>query len=154
MTMVPRCIECGQQVSTLLTEAGRSGVVLARCVHCSREADLYLESEYTILCLNLILCKIEAYRHLIFNSGYACTGRSLVHMTALVVILDASLLHCGDLGQWCGQIVHSLVIFWTYVFGCHSALKMLNQRCGYGEIYRALLLSSIARLGAPMILVW
>ena len=152
--MVPRCVECGQQVTNLLTEAGRSGVVLAKCTHCAKEADPYLEAEYTILCLNLILCKIEAYRHLVFNSEYGRSTRSLVHLTALVVFLDASLLHCGDLGEWCMRIMHTLVIFWAYAFGCHSALKMLNQRCGYGEIYRVLLLSSIARLGAPMILVW
>lgn len=152
--MASHCVECGHTLTHLLTEAGRSGVVLARCPQCGYEADKYLESEYTILCLNLILCKLDAYRHLIFNSGYARSPRSLTHLTALVAFLDASLVHCCDVGQWCLQIFHSAVIFWTYAFGCHSALKLLNQRCGFAEIYRTLLLSSIARLGAPMILVW
>ena len=147
-------MECGHPVPALLTDVGRGNLVVTTCSHCALVSDKYVEYEYTILCLNLILCKIGAYRHLIFNSDYGRTRKSLVHLTLLVSLLDASLTHCEDFKAWCCQTLHSLLLFTFFTLGCQSVMNVLNLKSNLSDTFRALLLSSIAKLGAPMMLVW
>ncbi|KAI5801405.1 Arv1-like family-domain-containing protein [Peziza echinospora] len=69
------CIECTTPVSTLYTpytnaddsSLGR-GVRLTQCPRCRGFADKYVEHDFVVLFIDLVLIKPQVYRHLLFNS--------------------------------------------------------------------------------------
>ena len=43
------------------------GVRLTQCPHCKKFADKYVEHDFVVLFIDLVLIKPEVYRHLLFN---------------------------------------------------------------------------------------
>ncbi|RKF72815.1 Protein arv1 [Golovinomyces cichoracearum] len=71
---MPICVECRYPVRTLYTEysgaADKSsghGVRLIVCQNCGRFCDKYVEHDYVILFIDLVLIKPQVYRHLLHN---------------------------------------------------------------------------------------
>ncbi|KAL7270994.1 hypothetical protein RUND412_006281 [Rhizina undulata] len=68
------CIECSYPVQSLYTaystaddrSLGR-GVRLTQCPRCKRFADKYVEHDFVVLFIDLVLIKPQVYRHLLFN---------------------------------------------------------------------------------------
>ncbi|KAF8245156.1 Arv1-like protein [Wilcoxina mikolae CBS 423.85] len=68
------CIECSYPVSSLYTayssaddhSLGR-GVRLTQCPRCKRFADKYVEHDFVVLFIDMVLIKPQVYRHLLFN---------------------------------------------------------------------------------------
>ncbi|TGZ82871.1 Arv1-domain-containing protein [Ascodesmis nigricans] len=68
------CIECTYPVASLYTayssaddrQLGR-GVRLTQCPRCRRFADKYVEHDFVVLFIDLVLIKPQVYRHLLFN---------------------------------------------------------------------------------------
>ncbi|RPA97873.1 Arv1-domain-containing protein [Choiromyces venosus 120613-1] len=68
------CIECSSPVQSLYTayssaddhSLGR-GVRLTQCPRCKRFADKYVEHDFVVLFIDLVLIKPQVYRHLLFN---------------------------------------------------------------------------------------
>eukprot|EP00919_Chromeraceae_sp_WS-2016_P014384 GHVR01033792.1.p1 GENE.GHVR01033792.1~~GHVR01033792.1.p1 ORF type:complete len:335 (-),score=-8.05 GHVR01033792.1:102-1106(-) len=61
------CVECGYSVRYLYKEFSKGSIRLARCEHCGGFADNYVETEYFVIFLDIILHRLQAYRHMIFN---------------------------------------------------------------------------------------
>jgi hypothetical protein len=71
---MPICITCRLPLSTLYTTYSRAddsslgkGVRLTQCPRCKRFADKYVEHDFVVLFIDLVLIKPEVYRHLLFN---------------------------------------------------------------------------------------
>lgn len=71
---MPICISCRTPVRTLYTTYSKAddralgkGVRLTQCPHCKKFADKYVEHDFVILFIDLVLIKAEVYRHLLFN---------------------------------------------------------------------------------------
>lgn len=71
---MPICIECRSPVPQLYTTYSKAddrslgkGVRLTQCPHCKRFADKYVEHDYVVLVIDLVLIKPQVYRHLLFN---------------------------------------------------------------------------------------
>ncbi|KAF1819677.1 ARV1-like protein [Dissoconium aciculare CBS 342.82] len=71
---MPICIECRYPVSTLYTTYSKAddkalgkGVRLTQCPRCKRFADKYVEHDFVVLFIDLVLIKPQVYRHLLFN---------------------------------------------------------------------------------------
>ncbi|KXL44691.1 hypothetical protein M433DRAFT_149644 [Acidomyces richmondensis BFW] len=71
---MPICIECRYPVSTLYTTYSKAddkalgkGVRLTQCPRCKRFADKYVEHDYVVQFIDLVLIKPQVYRHLLFN---------------------------------------------------------------------------------------
>ncbi|CCX34154.1 Similar to Protein arv1; acc. no. Q9HDX5 [Pyronema omphalodes CBS 100304] len=68
------CIECSYPVQSLYTayssaddkSLGR-GVRLTQCPRCKRFADKYVEHDFVVLFIDMVLIKPQVYRHLLFN---------------------------------------------------------------------------------------
>eukprot|EP00741_Cyanophora_paradoxa_P002435 tig00000076_g2360.t1 len=60
------CVECGAEVADLWSWKF-GALVLTRCKACGEVADKYLEFETVLKAFDLILHKIQIYRHLLFN---------------------------------------------------------------------------------------
>ncbi|KAG8098408.1 hypothetical protein GUJ93_ZPchr0013g34825 [Zizania palustris] len=63
----PRCIGCGRRVKTLFVQYSPGNIRLMKCDYCKAVADPYIECEFMIILIDLILHKTRAYRHLLFN---------------------------------------------------------------------------------------
>ncbi|RMJ28015.1 intracellular lipid transport [Aspergillus sp. HF37] len=71
---MPICIECSYPVSHLYSTYSRAddralgkGVRLTQCPRCQRFADKYVEYDFVVLFIDLVLIKPQVYRHLLFN---------------------------------------------------------------------------------------
>ena len=71
---MPICIHCRLPLPTLYTTYSRAddsslgkGVLLTLCPRCKRFADKYVEHDFVVLFVDLVLIKPEVYRHLLFN---------------------------------------------------------------------------------------
>ncbi|KXG46281.1 Arv1 protein [Penicillium griseofulvum] len=71
---MPICIECSYPVSHLYSAYSRAddrsqgkGVRLTQCPRCQRFADKYVEYDFVVLFIDLVLIKPQVYRHLLFN---------------------------------------------------------------------------------------
>lgn len=61
------CVECGSQVPNLYVEFSQENIKLTRCLSCNLVADKYIEYELVLVVIDIILHRIQAYRHILFN---------------------------------------------------------------------------------------
>jgi lipid intermediate transporter len=114
---MPICIACSTPVKNLYTTYSKAddrslgkGVRLTQCPHCKRFADKYVEHDFVVLFIDLVLIKPQVYRHLLFNR----LGRSDDK-------LDPSILRLGTL----------LVLFDVYI--TWARIEKFNPGLGPGS---------------------
>ncbi|ORX60282.1 Arv1-like protein [Hesseltinella vesiculosa] len=64
---MPTCVECGLAVHDLYTEYGKDNIRLTSCERCQQFADKYIEHDFVIIFIDMLLLKPQVYRHLLFN---------------------------------------------------------------------------------------
>ncbi|CAK9301311.1 unnamed protein product [Gordionus sp. m RMFG-2023] len=65
------CIECGSSANEdIYKEFSPQIIKLTNCIHCDQYVDKYIEYDTTIIFLDVVLFKIQAYRHILFNSTF------------------------------------------------------------------------------------
>lgn len=89
-----RCVECGSEIKSVYREYGKGRFRLTKCETCGSFADKYVEYEFMLIFLDLVLHKTAAYRHLLFNRDQR-TGRkygpvtlALLQLFPVYVFLD------------------------------------------------------------------
>lgn len=88
----PRCVGCGRRVKTLFVQYSPGNIRLMKCDNCKAVADPYIECEFMIILIDLILHKTRAYRHLMFNklSIDSSLGKGILYLSILIhIVLDA-----------------------------------------------------------------
>ncbi|TRX98944.1 hypothetical protein FHL15_000286 [Xylaria flabelliformis] len=70
---MPICIECRHPVRTLWTQYSGAGdassnIRLTVCRNCGRFCDKYVEHDFVVLFIDLVLIKPQVYRHLLHNT--------------------------------------------------------------------------------------
>ncbi|KAJ4400241.1 hypothetical protein N0V91_008806 [Didymella pomorum] len=98
---MPICIECRYPVKTLYTEYSKAddralgkGVRLTQCPRCKKFADKYVEHDFVVLFIDLVLIKPQVYRHLLFNRlGREDDkfDRSILRLGILLLLFDVYL---------------------------------------------------------------
>ncbi|GAB7355882.1 hypothetical protein MBLNU459_g6535t2 [Dothideomycetes sp. NU459] len=98
---MPICIECRFPVSSLYTTYSKAddrtlgkGVRLTQCPRCKRFADKYVEHDFVVLFIDLVLIKPQVYRHLLFNRLGREDGkfdRSIIRLGILLLLFDVYL---------------------------------------------------------------
>ncbi|CAN0418567.1 unnamed protein product, partial [Phaeothamnion confervicola] len=89
------CVECGHAVPQLYKQYSEGNIRLARCDACGSVADKYIEYEFVLIAIDLVLHRAEAYRHLLFNRQPLCnhTQDARIWRLALgLVLLEAYLV--------------------------------------------------------------
>ncbi|OBZ89490.1 Protein arv1 [Choanephora cucurbitarum] len=61
------CVECGQPVANLYTQYSKDNIRLTTCDRCNQFADKYVEHDFVIIFIDMLLHKPQVYRHLLFN---------------------------------------------------------------------------------------
>jgi len=101
------CVECGHELeSTTHTHFGTTE--LTRCDRCHEISDPYVEFELVIICLDIVLQRVQAFRHLLFNRWTQDKQRPALHppfvvLSGICVLLDAYM-------RWsalCGPMDHT-----------------------------------------------
>lgn len=62
-----RCIECGEYVLHIYHTTKQGRLTLSTCSNCYNTCDKYVEYDFPILLLDLLLHKQQAVRHILFN---------------------------------------------------------------------------------------
>ncbi|XP_074582242.1 protein ARV 2-like isoform X1 [Curcuma longa] len=62
-----RCVNCAREMPSLYVQYSPGNIRLMKCEYCRAVADPYIECEFMIILIDLILHKRKAYRHLLFN---------------------------------------------------------------------------------------
>ncbi|KFY07630.1 hypothetical protein V492_06962 [Pseudogymnoascus sp. VKM F-4246] len=98
---MPICIECRYPVKTLYTEYSGAddkstghGVRLTVCKNCGRFCDKYVEHDFVVLFIDLVLIKPQVYRHLLHNSLMRADDqfdRSIIRLGILLLLFDVYL---------------------------------------------------------------
>ncbi|KAI9736082.1 MAG: sterol homeostasis protein [Claussenomyces sp. TS43310] len=99
---MPICIECRYPVKALYTEysAGADdkssghGVRLTVCKNCGRFCDKYVEHDFVVLFIDLVLIKPQVYRHLLHNSLMRADDQfdpSIIRLGILLLLFDVYL---------------------------------------------------------------
>ncbi|VDL88134.1 unnamed protein product [Schistocephalus solidus] len=61
------CICCGDEASTLYTIYSPEIINCQSCKSCGKIVDKYVEYDIAIVIIDLLVCKLEAYRHILWN---------------------------------------------------------------------------------------
>ncbi|KAF9893804.1 sterol homeostasis protein [Aspergillus nanangensis] len=98
---MPICIECSYPVSHLYSTYSRAddrslgkGVRLTQCPRCQRFADKYVEYDFVVIFIDLVLIKPQVYRHLLFNRLEGDDNqfdRSIIRLGVLLLLFDVYL---------------------------------------------------------------
>ncbi|RMZ86645.1 hypothetical protein DV736_g6133, partial [Chaetothyriales sp. CBS 134916] len=100
---MPICITCSSPIPHLYTTYSKAdsptlgkGVRLTQCPNCKRFADKYVEHDFVVLFIDLVLIKPQVYRHLLFNrlgtadtkAGVSRIDPSILRLGTLLVLFD------------------------------------------------------------------
>lgn len=61
------CVHCGSWADSLYTSYGQNNIALNVCKRCNMFIDPYIEHDFILIFIDLILHKPAIYRHLIYN---------------------------------------------------------------------------------------
>uniref|UniRef100_A0A8C2P7Q9 Protein ARV n=1 Tax=Capra hircus TaxID=9925 RepID=A0A8C2P7Q9_CAPHI len=73
-----RCIECNQEAKELYRDYNHGVLKITICKSCQKPVDKYIEYDPVIILINAILCKAQAYRHILFNTKINMHGKLCV----------------------------------------------------------------------------
>ncbi|KAJ4504915.1 hypothetical protein HRR86_009492 [Exophiala dermatitidis] len=95
---MPICITCSTPVKNLYTVYSKAddrtlgkGVRLTQCPNCKRFADKYVEHDFVVLFIDLVLIKPQVYRHLFFNRLGRADDKfdpSILRLGILLILFD------------------------------------------------------------------
>lgn len=156
------CIECGLKSKQQLFRRYTGGAIqLMQCANCQEVIDKYVEFDAVILLLDVLLLRIQSYRHLIFN--YDITS-SLLWKLSVVLILCESYTKLRRLGLGSSDAVilqvnfHTLFvlsIIETAVFYLlYYAIVWLFSSPSPKHVLRILVISSSSKLSALAAMIW
>lgn len=149
-----KCVECGQPISKLWEEPVKGNITLTICSSCNKIADKFIEYDYTLIFLNLILSKTQVYRHILFNINFCKTFVDLCNMFFLSCFADTILSSCEDLECWTVEYSKNILKNLCYLGVIVAAAKLSGTKVKKRSIVRAVLFASFGKLGTFMIVIW
>ncbi|XP_059963677.1 protein ARV1 isoform X2 [Mesoplodon densirostris] len=73
-----RCIECSEEAKELYRDYSHGVLKITICKSCQKPVDKYIEYDPVIILINAILCRAQAYRHILFNTKINMHGKLFV----------------------------------------------------------------------------
>ncbi|KAI9305093.1 Arv1-like family-domain-containing protein [Cunninghamella echinulata] len=174
---MPTCVECGTSVQNLYTEYSKDNIRLTSCDNCHQFADKYVEHDFIIIFIDMLLLKPQVYRHLLFNR-ISQPGHGIepnVFRFAILLILFEVYIKWFRLERTCAQYnsifiqqplyyqylyILALCIFEFIVFHCSTCLTLklyfFNQSkiIRYNYISMALVISSFGKMLLILMVIW
>ncbi|KAI0501358.1 hypothetical protein KFK09_016303 [Dendrobium nobile] len=171
-----RCVNCGRRIGKLFVQYSPGNIRLMKCDNCKAVADPYIECEFMIIFIDLILHKPKAFRHLLYNvlnlEKIDIKGISL-KSGLMNFILDAyrvSLLIRSKgsrdssrssleftwtcLKVFLNVLIGNLIFVTVLWIGIRVLLRLNYHICRYREILLAVLVSSYFKMFFLAMMVW
>ncbi|XP_072989270.1 protein ARV 2-like isoform X3 [Typha latifolia] len=163
-----RCVNCGWRVKTLFVQYSPGNIRLMKCDNCKAVADSYVECEFMIILIDLILHKTKAYRHLLFNMLNVDASDNKVQTTAVLRMVSflKSSRDDGDSSRspfssiWtCLKVLldvllGNLMFVVVVILGSKFLLSLSFDITRYKEVFLAILISSYFKLFLISMMVW
>lgn len=160
-----RCVECGHPSESLYKIISKESIRISRCENCFKVVDKYVECESVQTCLDAVLHKSSAYRHLIHNSNISFMSKlCLIYLMCDVYANWQELrptLAEGEPVTECHLLrLLAITLFeWLLYYGAMTLLLVTfdlpNSPVQKWElVVRALILSSFGKLFAVPALIW
>ncbi|KAG2183727.1 hypothetical protein INT43_006738, partial [Umbelopsis isabellina] len=140
---MPICVECDAPVATLYTEYSKGNIRLTSCDNCNNFADKYIEYDYVIIFIDMLLHKPQAYRHLLFNRITYNDERSIERIDLLRFLAE----------------YQEISKFLVFHIGVHTAITWLfraqnSQSIRHNYIAMALVVSSFGKMLLILMVIW
>ncbi|KAM7280028.1 hypothetical protein ACFE04_007162 [Oxalis oulophora] len=127
-----RCVQCGFKVNKLFVQYSPGNIRLMKCDNCKQVADEYIECEFMIILIDLILHKRKDYRHLLYNVLQQQT-------------MDFKLIEV---------LFGNVMLFSTYFFTAKAFLDKSDGVSRYIGLLLAILISSYLKIFLIPMVVW
>ncbi|KAM3580287.1 sterol homeostasis protein [Umbelopsis sp. WA50703] len=176
---MPICVECDAPVATLYTEYSKGNIRLTSCDNCNNFADKYIEYDYVIIFIDMLLHKPQAYRHLLFNRITYNDERSIepnIKKLAVLLILfevyikwfrlekyytgsDSTFMEQPLFYQYLYILLLCIIEFLVFHIGVHTAIRWLfrgqnSQSIRHNYIAMALIVSSFGKMLLILMVIW
>lgn len=134
------CVECGceENGSSSYVQYSEGSIRLKRCVRCAKLVDKYIEFEWILIIIDIILFRVQAYRHVLRNVRVS-TNRYL--RLYLLGILIRSYIQLYILLQ---QHEHDII-------SLEAALRVAGELVGLALVEQLLLIAAVKVLAAMVL---
>lgn len=167
-----RCINCHEKATELHRDYSNSILKITLCEACGKPVDKYIEYDPVIILIDAILCKTQAFRHIVFNSSLDIHWKLCVFCLLCEAYVRWLLLHGSEPGadpadiirytkEWefyglFGLAALELAAFCGGVLGFVRLLPAARRRrpVGPDRLLRALLLSCYGKVLLIPALIW
>ncbi|XP_028809204.1 protein ARV1 [Denticeps clupeoides] len=166
-----RCIECNQDANELHRDYKNGILKITICESCKKPVDKYIEYDPVIILIDAILCKIQAFRHILYNTEINIHWKLCVFCLLCEAYLRWSLLQDSEPSsdpadiirytkEWdfyamFGQAALELAMFITGVLGFLWLIQWLRgHQLQTRFLLKALLLSSYGKVLLIPAVIW
>ncbi|KAM3602730.1 uncharacterized protein V6R79_009736 [Siganus canaliculatus] len=91
-----RCVECNQKAPELHRDYSNGILKITICESCQKPVDKYIEYDPVIILIDAILCKAQAFRHILFNTRLNIHWKLCVFSLLCEAYLRWSVLHGSE----------------------------------------------------------
>ncbi|XP_034435888.1 protein ARV1 [Hippoglossus hippoglossus] len=91
-----RCVECNEGATELHRDYSNGILKITICESCQKPVDKYIEYDPVIILIDAILCKTQAFRHILFNTSLDIHWKLCVFCLLCEAYLRWSLLHGSE----------------------------------------------------------
>lgn len=167
-----RCVECNEKATELYRDYRNGILKITICESCQKPVDKYIEYDPVIILIDAILCKTQAFRHILFNTNLNIHWKLCVFCLLCEAYLRWSLLHTSEHSSDPADIIRytkewefygmfalaalelsafcaSVVLFLWLVVG-----RLQRRTIQPGLLLRALLLSSYGKVLLIPTVIW
>ncbi|CAG5928460.1 unnamed protein product [Menidia menidia] len=179
-----RCVECSEKAAELHRDYKNGILKITICESCQKPVDKYIEYDPVIILIDAILCKTQAFRHILFNTSLNIHWKLCVFCLLCEAYLRWSVLHGArrsshpadiirytrewefystfgvvalELAAFCGTALCFLWI-WVQVQGVRGVQVWVRgpevRPVDVGLLFRALLLSSYGKVLLVPAVIW
>ncbi|KAE8601538.1 hypothetical protein XENTR_v10013712 [Xenopus tropicalis] len=169
---VYRCIECSKESRELYRDYRHGVLKITICKSCQKPVDKYIEYDPVIILINAMLCKAQAYRHVLFNTSINIHGKLCIfcllceaYTRWLQLPGSSNITNPEDIIRYAkewdfyrlfGIAALELTAYLTGVFIalCLARPKTLQSYADFALLLKALLLSSYGKLLLIPAVIW
>ncbi|TSL47533.1 Protein ARV1 [Bagarius yarrelli] len=166
-----KCIECNEEASELYRDYSNGIVKITICKSCAKPVDKYIEYDPVIILIDAILCKIQAFRHILFNTQINIHWKLCVFCLLCEAYLRWSRLQSSEVTgdpadiirytkEWdfYGMFAKAALELGVYCAGVLSASwcvqKLLGVSFQASDLLKALLLSCYGKVLLIPAVIW
>ncbi|TNM94730.1 hypothetical protein fugu_017489 [Takifugu bimaculatus] len=162
-----RCVECSHESPELYRDYRNGILKITICDSCKKPVDKYIEYDLVIILIDAILCKTQAFRHILFNTSLNIHWKLCVFCLLCEAYLRWSVLHGSEQNPDPADLIRYTKEWEFYqMFGlaalelsafCSGLLLFLWAAVGGLEVralLRALLLSGYGKVLLIPAVIW